>query len=116
MLPSHQAEQSASAFQLAAALEPYESSVDQLVASGYDPELHASITRQIEQMRVHAGALPEFSVVWVALLISRFELTHALWKADRAAADPAVLAAYGEHKESIAGLRRHCTRILARRC
>jgi hypothetical protein len=115
VLPSHQGEQSATAFQLAAALEHYESSVDQLVGRGYDPELHAALTREFEQMRMYASSLPEFSVSWVSLLISRFELTHALWKSTRVTGDPRVMGAHGDHKEAIAGLRKRCTRMLARR-
>lgn len=112
---SQQAEHSATAFQLAAALEHYESSVDQLVTRGYDPQLHAAVARQLEPMRLYAGALPELSVAWVALLISRVELTHALWMAARCAADARVLAAYEEHKQTIAVLRQRCTRMLVRR-
>lgn len=114
-MPSHRAEQSATAFQLAAALEHYETSVDQLVARGDDLELHAAMTRQLEPMRLYVGALPDMSVAWVALLITRFELTLALWKAARWAGDARVLAAHEEHKEAIEALRRRCTRMLGRR-
>lgn len=116
MILSPHAEQSAAAFQLAGVLQAYEAGVDQLAALGYDPELHAAMTRQVDQMRLYASVLPGLSVSWVGFLVSRFGLTHALWKAAGSAADDAqVLAAHREHKEAIEVLRARCVRVLARR-
>lgn len=113
MFPSHEAQHNAIAFQLAAALEQYEPCVDRLVARGYDPELYASMTKQFDQMRLYASSLPAVSVAWVALMISRFELTHTLWKGMKGEPDAHANDVYAQHKNDIAALRERCTRVIA---
>lgn len=114
MFPSHEAQQSAIAFQLAAALEQYEPCVDRLVARGYDPELYASMTKQFDQMRLYASSLPVVSVAWVALMISRFELTHTLWKHLKGEAEAKLDDVHAQHKRDVAALKERCRRLITR--
>jgi len=43
------------------------------------PKLAQSLGEQFDRMRMYVTALPALSVIWVELLISRFEITQALW-------------------------------------
>lgn len=68
------------AFQLAAALDAYERDVAGLVRGPLDLDLYQRVSRQMDQMRLHAGALPPLSAAWVEVMIRHFELMHGLWR------------------------------------
>lgn len=68
------------AFQLAAALDEYERDVARLVRGPLDLVLYDRVSRQMDQMRQYAAALPPLSVAWVEVMIRHFELMHGLWR------------------------------------
>src|SRR4051812_12468211 len=80
VLFSHAGERRAIAFQLLAALEKYDQELGPLL-KGYDPERYTDLSRQFDQLRLYVASLPELSVPWVSVLISRAEMTYALFKA-----------------------------------
>ncbi len=69
------------AFQLAAALESYQSDFDDMVQSWHDPQRYAAVNRRLEDIRMYRGALPQLSADMVEVLIAHVELVHALWDA-----------------------------------
>jgi hypothetical protein len=110
--PQHQA-LSAIAFQLAAALDNYEQDVHALVAASFDPELYRRISRQMDDMRMYAAALPQVSVAWVEVMIRHFELTHAMWRNSRAGEPAVELQPLLAHlREAVARLSRKCAQLM----
>lgn len=79
MLASPSAEQSAIASQLAAELVSYGLGLHQLLERQWEPELYRALAEQFDRMQMLVAALPPLAVTWTELLISRAELTHALW-------------------------------------
>jgi hypothetical protein len=114
-LLSHAGERRAIAFQLIAALEKYEHDLLPL-AKGYDPERYANLSRQFEELRLFAASLPELSVPWVAMLISRTEMTFALFKAQQAqkrgGGEQATFLE--KHRFAVEELRGSCARLIKR--
>jgi hypothetical protein len=101
------------AFQLAAALDAYEQDVSALVATSFDPERYRRVSRHMDAMRMYAAALPSLSVPWVELMIRHFELTHALWRAQKDPAAAGELDPLLEQVRSAAqALSLRCTRLM----
>jgi hypothetical protein len=112
---SHLPEQHAIALQLLAALDRYAGDLEPLFRRGYDPELYASLSEQFDAMRLLVISLPPLSFSWVMLLITRAELTHALFKAQQDASQAASLAQHhAAHKGAIGELRGSCERLAGR--
>jgi hypothetical protein len=96
--------------QLLVALEEYERG---LLACGrvYDPELHANLAKQFDRLRPLAAALPGLSLSWVGLLISRVDLTHSLFKANRG--DPSTVDPhFCAHADAVTELKKRCARVI----
>lgn len=110
---SHMPEQQAIVLQLLAALDGYEADLAPLFQRGCDPELYASLSQQFDGVRLLATSVPQLTFSWVMLLISRAELTHALFMAERDAARARELAThYAKHGVAISELRGSCRRLL----
>jgi hypothetical protein len=103
---------SAIAFQLAAALDAYEQDVELLVHGPLDLEMYQRVSRQMDQMRQYAAALPTVSVAWVEVLIRHFELTQGLWsiQAGKDAADLPRLQS--RLQDAVRRLSNHCTQLM----
>lgn len=105
------------AFQLAAALDRYDTDVECMVDTWLDMDVYSSVSDQIEQIRLYAGALPHVSVFWVELLIAHAELVHSLWRL-RFQEDPSERERLDDvrarHSICVASLRNRCMRALAR--
>ena len=117
MSASHAPALDAVAFQLAAGLEEYDQSVQQMLDTWLDMDLYRRVSAQIEQIRMYSAALPQLSVAWVELLIAHAELVHCLWRAQLAPAlpDGRTLAQVREHhSDCVAALRGRCVRLLTR--
>lgn len=115
MFPSHAAQQTAIAFQLAATLDAYEQELEGLSLNVADAERQGRLAEHFDQMQAYAASLTELSVSWLALMISRAEFTHNLWSArerGRQAADLKLLL--DQHREAIAAMRARCTRMMRR--
>jgi hypothetical protein len=94
-------------FKLAAALERYEMDLGELAQRWLDPELLRRMQEEFAQLRILGASVPRLSVAWVAVLVSRTRLLHAL----RGRTGPA-LAALQEHLAAVDGLRRRCLRTM----
>lgn len=114
MFPSHAAQATAIAFQLAAQLDAYEHELGQVTLDGDDAELHARLAGLFDEMQAYAGSLPELSVSWLALMISRAEFTHHLWTARNARGQGDLELLLEQHREAIDALRVRCARMLRR--
>ena len=112
--PSHAAQESAIAFQLAATLDAYEQELGRLRLVQPAPDTLAQLAQHFDQMQLYAASLPQLSVSWVALLISRAEFTHDLWRAQGAPEPGNLQILLEQHKEAIDGLRSRCRRMLRR--
>jgi hypothetical protein len=111
MTPRPRSERDARALRLLAALDAYEQGVEALKTRGYDPELYAWLSKQFDILLLSAREIPEVSIAWVTLLISRTGITHCLWRSSRDAADSVELAQrYAAHKAAIDGLRKAADR------
>lgn len=105
----HSLEQAAIARQLADALAGYERALDGLLLQHWDPELYRSLSDAFDRMQELAGALPQLTYAWTELLISRVELTHALWtQPTPARIDGRVVAVHERHRKLIEQLRDGC--------
>jgi hypothetical protein len=110
MLPSHEKELSATAFQLLVSLETYEQHMDVLVEARWDADLYMRATELFDEMRLYAASLPRVQVAWIEVLISRFELAEMLWQSRSATrTDGRLLGCHSRHKAAIASLRRRCS-------
>ncbi|MES2939237.1 MAG: hypothetical protein V4864_16240 [Pseudomonadota bacterium] len=107
MLPQPGNERSAAALRLVAAADAYAQNLELLVAGGYDPELYALLSRQFQQVLVCAHALPEVSLAWIAVLVSRAELTQCLWRLSRSSGPaPELAERYATHKAALAKMKK----------
>ncbi len=117
MFPSHAAEVSAVAFQLIARLEAYEQDLERVPAQRADPELLSRLASHFDEMQLEAALLPPLSVSWVALLISRAELMHRVWAAQREprpGIDTELQELMEQHREALHALRLRATRLIRR--
>jgi hypothetical protein len=105
------------AFQLAAALDRYDQSVQRMVDTWLDMDMYRSVSDQVEEIRRYSACLPELSVPWVELLIAHSELVHSLWRL-RFQADQGHRARLDEvrarHTACIESLKARCLRLLSR--
>jgi hypothetical protein len=108
MIPSHAAEQAAIATQLLDALDKYERDIGVLVTAGLDAQVAQDVAQQFDRMRLYASSLPALSVTWVELLISRFDMTHAMWSNHRGGTTNRVAKLYEYHRGILAEARRKC--------
>jgi hypothetical protein len=65
------------------ALELYAHDARKLAGSWRDLELHARVSRELDDLRHCCHDLPTVSVQWIALLIAHAELMHCLWRTTR---------------------------------
>jgi hypothetical protein len=102
------------AFQLLAALDRYESSIEEMLASWPDLQGYSMDSVQVDDLRLYSAALPHTSVGFVTLLISRSELLQCLFRKGGQPTAADVAACSGEHAIAIANLRRKCVHLLAK--
>jgi len=117
MTASHAPILDAVAFQLAAALERYESDVARMMDTWLDMDLYRDVSRQVEEIRMYSAALPQLSVAWVEVLIAHAELIHHMWRAQHARPAPGhedFDAVLQRHGDAVKRLHDGCLRLLAR--
>ena len=111
---SHSPEQAAVATQLAQELAAYDQKLAGLLQGRWDPDVYRELSDQFERMQMLAQALPGLSSGWTELLISRVDLTHALWSLSTPTRlNGRVRAYHAQHTELIGEVRRQCLRYLA---
>jgi hypothetical protein len=101
------------AFQLAAAVEQYESHVDQLIDRWLDMDCYQTVSADIDEIQLYSSSLPQIAVQAVALLIAHSELIFSLWRHRDSSAQPGELEdCQRRHRACVADLRRSCLRFL----
>jgi hypothetical protein len=105
MIPNHRMEIGVLASQVLACLDEYESGMQRLEGTRWDPELHAGTTACFDQMKNYASSLPALSRPWVEVLISRFELAAHQWTLHQARGDATARALHAKHMAALRALR-----------
>jgi hypothetical protein len=94
-------------FKLAAALEKYEMDLRALADPWFDPDVFRRLHEQFGELRLLGASLPRLSVSWVAVLVSRTKLLHALGQRTAAAG-----TALHEHLAAVDRLHARCLRMM----
>lgn len=94
-------------FRLAAALERYEMDLQALTQRWRDVELRRRLREQFREMRLLGASLPQVSVSWIAVLVSRARMLQAFFARTGRAG-----IALQEHLHAVAALRNGCLRLL----
>lgn len=94
-------------------LEEYEQDTATLLsAPASPPELYARWSARFEEMRLVALTVTDLHLPWLHLLISRAELVHRMWQANRHAAQPCFEGAAMPHDDAVKALRKRAYRII----
>jgi hypothetical protein len=114
LLPSHSPEQLAVARQLSDELARYSAGLNLLLERRWDPALYRELSDHFDRMQMQAQALPQLVRCWSDLLVSRVELTHALWESrSPSRSDGRMIALHAQHEQLIQELRGICRGYLA---
>ncbi|HYF21025.1 MAG TPA: hypothetical protein VEA40_24375 [Ramlibacter sp.] len=108
MLASTRQELQAIATQLLDVLADYQRTVGGLVASRRDMGLYTESSEQFDRGRLYAAALPRVQVVWIELLICRYELMTTLWS-DKLVPRKRILELHERHEAALESVRRAVT-------
>ena len=100
-------------FLVAAALERYQASWDQLIDSWFDRERFRAVNTELDEIRKLAAALPQLSVDMVEIIMRHAQLLRALVRAAGSQHAAQVAALRDKHKRAIEAIRAKCTRFLA---
>lgn len=107
-MTTHSPEQAAIGGGLARKLTEYEEGLRELLAH-WDPQLYRELSDRFDAMQLEATQLPGLSASWTELLITRVDLTHALWSLTTPSRiNGKVVAFHARHKVVIDELRRKC--------
>lgn len=104
MLASTHHELRAIATQLLDVLEAYQASVAALVSSRRDMALYTDSSEQFDRGRMYAAVLPRVQVVWIELLICRYELMTTLWS-DKLVPRRRIQELHDRHEVALAAVR-----------
>jgi hypothetical protein len=111
---SHSPEQAVIATHLAEELVAYDRQLGELLHGSWDPGVYRALSDQFDRMQTMAQALPVLSSSWTELLISRVDLTHALWSLSTPTRiNGRVRAYHARHGELVEEVRLKCLRYLA---
>jgi hypothetical protein len=112
---SHSPEQAAIASELARQLTVYEDGLRDLLQRRWDPELYRRLSDLFDEMQMEATLLPRLGSSWTELLITRVDLTHALWTlSSPSRMNGKVVAFHAKHKVLIEEVRRKCQDYVAK--
>jgi hypothetical protein len=115
MFPSHSPEQAAIAAQLSLDLAEYDEGIRRVVRGQWEPAFYRHLADQFDRMQMQAGMLPSLAGTWSELLISRVELTHALWSAGPTDGKARIVSCHARHRLLIARAQRECMGYVAQR-
>jgi len=111
---SHSPEQAAIASELVRQLTVYEDGLRELLQRRWDPQLYRQLSDGFDQMQMLATLLPKLGACWTELLITRVDLTHALWAlSSPSRINGKVVAFHARHKVLIEDVRRKCLEYVA---
>ena len=114
-MTSHSPEQATIASELARQLTAYEDGLRDLLQGRWDPELYRALSDRFDAMQMQATLLPKLAASWTELLITRVELTHALWAlSSPTRLNGKVVAYHARHKVLIEEVRRKCREYVAK--
>lgn len=106
---SHSPEQAAIARQLSQELRTYDDKLRELLQRRWDPELYRELSDRFDDMQMQAQLLPALAASWTDLLISRVDLTHALWMLSAPSRiNGRVVAYHAQHRVLIEEVRGKC--------
>jgi hypothetical protein len=109
MMLSHSPEQAAAAQQLDADLSTYEQGLRELLRGRGDPELYRELSDLFDRMQMRSTLLPRLALSWTELLITRVDLTHALWSVTSPTRiSGQVVALHAKHSVVLDEVRRKC--------
>ncbi|MEJ8839829.1 hypothetical protein [Ramlibacter sp. AN1133] len=112
---SHSPEQAAIASELERQLTAYEDGLRELLQRRWDPELYRELSDRFDGMQMQATLLPKLAASWTELLITRVDLTHALWAlSSPSRVNGKVVAYHARHKVLIEEVRRKCREYIAK--
>lgn len=111
---SHSPEQAAIAAVIDRELGEYEAGLRELLQRHWDPDLYRHLSDLFDDMQMKAGLLPKLTSRWSELLITRVDLTHALWSMScPARINGKVVAFHARHVVLIEEVRRKCREYVA---
>jgi hypothetical protein len=114
-MQSHSSEQAAIAKQLSQELRTYDEKLRELLHRRWDPELYRELSDQFDHMQMEAHLLPALASSWTDLLISRVDLTHALWTLSAPSRiNGRVVAYHAQHRVLIEEVRSKCQEYIDR--
>ena len=113
MFSSHSPGQLAVARQLADELDRYSAGLKLLLERPRDPALYRELSDQFDRMQMQAQSLPQLVRCWSDLLVSRVELTQALWESrPPGRSDGRLIALHAQHQQLVQELRGVCRSYL----
>ena len=113
MAQDHVSDMSVMEFLVAAALERYQASWDQLIDSWFDRERFKTVNAELDEIRKLAAALPQLSVDMVEVIMRHAQLLHALVRTAGSRHAAQVTALRDKHLAAVDTIKRKCTRLLA---
>jgi hypothetical protein len=112
---SHSPEQATIASELDEELAGYETALRDLLQRHWDPDLYRRLSDQFDRMQMQATLLPKLGSSWTELMITRVELTHALWTVSAPSRiNGKVVAHHARHKVLIEQVRCKCQEYVAK--
>lgn len=102
-------------FLVAAALERYQASWDQLIEGWFDRERFQAVNAELDEIRKLAAALPQLSVDMMEVIMRHAQLLRALVRTAGSQHAAQVTALRQKHKAAIEAIRAKCIRFLAPR-
>jgi hypothetical protein len=80
-----------------------------LLQRRWDPDLYRSLSDRFDRMHMYVSALPTLAGPWSELLMSRVDLTHALWTVSTPSRiNGKVVAFHAQHSVHVEDLLRRC--------
>jgi hypothetical protein len=113
MAQTHVTDLSVVEFLVAAALERYQASWDQLIDSWFDRERFKAVNAELDEIRKLAAGLPQLSVDMMEVIMRHAQLLRALVRAAGSQHAAQVTALRHKHQAAIEAIRGKCRRFLS---
>ena len=113
MSQSNVSDSSVVEFLVAAALERYQASWDQLIDSWFDRNRFQAVNAELDEIRKLAAALPQLSVDLMEVIMRHAQLLRALVRTAGAKHAAQVTALRHKHQDAVEAIRCKCTLSLA---
>lgn len=98
-------------FLVAAALERYQASWDQLIHRWFDRECCERVNAELDEVRKLSGTLPRISADLVEVTMRHAQLLRALLRCDASQPlSPAVTVLRAKHRDAVECIRAGCSR------